>query len=283
MRLNQDLSVKESELEQFQKIIGFKFNDISYLIQALLHGSMFSGNKETMEAFRLINGLKNKDYEKLEYLGDAVLGLIIAEYAYHDSRINKYAKFNDMTLEGVCTRIKEVLASNRNLMPVARKICLSRFVLCDENVAIEGKLADVIEALIGAIYLDGGADDGSNDFKSNGQNSNYSKAKDFVYRFFDIDHALEKISISNPKGRLQEIFHSKGFVNPEYVVLKKEGPDHGGYFTVGLYHEGKMIATGCGNTKRSAEKEAAKAYLRSLDLSQIALERLNTDTVTNSD
>ncbi|WP_319507511.1 ribonuclease III domain-containing protein [uncultured Methanolobus sp.] len=276
MRVNEDLSVNANDLKEFQEIIGFRFRDKSYLVQALLHGSLFSGDKEKLSAFRKANNLENKDYEKLEYLGDSVLGLIIAEYAYHDQKVNEYAKSKGLTIEGVCTKIKVILASNENLKPVARKIKLSRFVLSEGHVNIDGKLADIIEALIGAIYLDGGytnnADNvGNNNTtiknanNTNTADSNYSITRDFVYRFFDIDSALEKISISNPKGMIQEMFHKNGLGNPCYKVIDEEGPDHDKHFTVGLYLDDKLLATGTGDSKKKAEQAAADLYMRHLE------------------
>ncbi|WMW23006.1 ribonuclease III domain-containing protein [Methanolobus mangrovi] len=270
MRVNEDLSVNANDLEEFQEIIGFRFKDKSYLIQALLHGSLFSGDKEKLSIFRKANNLENKDYEKLEYLGDSVLGLIIAEYAYHDTKVNDYAKSKGLTIEGVCTKIKVILASNENLKPVACKIKLSRFVLSEGHVNIDGKLADIIEALIGAIYLDGGyrnnIDDDSKDNTNhtNNTDTNYSITRDFVYRFFDIDSALEKISISNPKGIIQEMFHKNGLGNPFYKVIGEEGPDHDKHFTVGLYLDDDLLATGSADSKKKAEQTAADHYLRHL-------------------
>ncbi len=271
MRVNPDLSVNQNELEEFQEIIQFRFNDTRYLIQALLHGSLFSGNKDKLSAFKKVNGLENKDYEKLEYLGDSVLGLIVAEYAYHSEEIDEYARSNGLTIEGVSTKIREVLASNKNLKPVAQKIKLSRFVLSEELVNIDGKLSDIIEALIGAIYLDGG-----HAKKDNNSNNNYSIAKEFVYRFFDIDDALEKIPVSNPKGRIQELFHKSGTGSPRYKLIGEEGPDHNKHYTVGLYLDEELLATGSGNSKRNAEKDAAKNYLRSVDESAGTPEIMNS-------
>lgn len=271
MRLNPDLSVNVNDLDEFQEIIQFRFNDTRYLVQALLHGSLFSGNKDKLNAFKKVNGLENKDYEKLEYLGDSVLGLIVAEYAYHSEEIDEYASSNGLTIEGVSTKIREVLASNKNLKPVAQKIKLSRFVLSEELVNIDGKLSDIIEALIGAIYLDGG-----HSRKDSNSNNNYSIAKDFVYRFFDIDAALGKIPISNPKGRIQELFHKTGAGNPCYKLTAEEGPDHDKNYTVGLYMDEELLATGEGNSKRSAEKAAAKNYLKSIDESTDTPEIMNS-------
>jgi ribonuclease-3 len=296
MRINADLSVNENDLEEFQMIIGFRFRDRGYLIQALLHGSLFSGNKEKMLAFRKANNLENKDYEKLEYLGDSILGMIIAEHAYHDRNINEYAKENHLSIEGVCTKIRQVLASNMSLKPVARKIKLSRFILSGEHATIDGKLSDIIEALIGAIYLDGGFDPdnnsnknpgnelcmenadfdnekeknpdpnnvNSNNVNSNNVNCNYMATRDFVYRFFDIYSALEKIPISNPKGKLQELFHKEGLGNPCYMLIDEEGPDHKKQFTVALYHGDRLLATGSGDNKKKAEQAAATLHLKHL-------------------
>ncbi|WMW25133.1 putative dsRNA-binding protein [Methanolobus sediminis] len=261
MRVYSDLTVNGDDLEEFQEIIGFKFKDKSYLIQALLHGSLFSGDKEKLSAFRKVNGLENKDYEKLEYLGDSVLGLIIAEHAFHDNSINKYARSGGLTIEGVATKIRTVLASNESLKPVARKIKLSRFVLSEGHVNIDGKLSDIMEALIGAIYVDGGLDNANRNTETEG---NYPAAKDFVYRFFEIDSALEKIADFNPKGMIQEIFHQNGLDNPCYKVLEEEGPDHEKQFTVGLYLKDKLLAIGSGNSKRKAEKAAAELHLKHL-------------------
>ena len=263
MRLNPDLTVNENDLKEFQEILGFQFNDSSYLIQALLHGSLFSGDKEKLDAFKKVNGLENKDYEKLEYLGDSVLGLIIAEYAYHDPRINEYAEVNNLSIEGVSTKIRTILASNEGLKPVARKIKLSRFVLSEGHVNIDGKLSDMIEALIGAIYIDGGSSKKPEKEPTKLPN-NYSIARRFVYRFFDIDNALENIAVLNPKGLVQEYCHQNGLGNPLYKVINEEGPDHEKQYTVGLYIEDSPLATGTANSKKKAEKAAAAVYLKHL-------------------
>jgi ribonuclease-3 len=86
--------------------------------------------------------------------------------------------------------------------------------------------------------------------------------RNFVYRFFDINNALDKISISNPKGLIQEIFHRNGWGNPCYRILNEEGPDHERIFTVGLYLGDELLAIGSGNKKRKAEKAAAELHLK---------------------
>lgn len=264
MRVDRDLRVSEADIEEFQEIIGFHFHDRTYLIQALLHGSLFSGDREKLCTFRQANNLVDKDYEKLEYLGDAVLGLIIAEYAYNDPEINRYARENKLTIEGVSTKIRTSLASNEGLKPVAKKIKLSRFVLADENVNINGKLSDIIEALIGAIYVDGGK--GACYREST---NNYSIAKDFVYRFFDIETALEKIPVLDPKGKIQQLFQQNGWGKPCYRLIDHDGPDHEKQFTIGLYMNEKLLACATAKRKREAEKAAAALHLKHISGKEI--------------
>ncbi|MEZ5335238.1 MAG: putative dsRNA-binding protein [Methanolobus sp.] len=93
---------------------------------------------------------------------------------------------------------------------------------------------------------------------------NYPIARDFVYRFFDINTALEKIQALNPKGTIQEFYHQNGLGNPVYKVIDEEGPDHEKEFTVGLYIGSQLLATGSGSTKKKAEKAAAALHLKQL-------------------
>ena len=250
MKINDDLTVSPVDLEEFQKTICVKFDDLKYLIQALLHSSAFSGNKEKLDAFRQINGLENKDYEKLEHLGDSVLGLIVAEYAYDDDALEEYVRSNGKTIEGISTEIKRVLASNESLKPVANKIELDRFVIRGKFVNIENRYGDVIEALLAAIYLD--------------KNRDIGPVKEFVYRFFDFKTALDKIDSTNPKGKLQERLQQKKLGLPEYRLINEEGPDHNKLFTVGLYVQDEHVSTGYGPKVRTAEKDAAEKYLKEL-------------------
>jgi ribonuclease-3 len=248
VKLNDDLIVNSNDLDKFQKIINVQFTEHKYLIQALTHGSLFSGDSEKSAAFKKANRLESKDYEKLEFLGDSVLGLIVAEYAYHDTKIEAYTRLTGKSIEGVSTNLKKILVSNESLKSIAEKISLRDFVLCEAHVNIDGKLPDIIEALIGAIYLD---------------NNGYAQAKGFVHTFFDLDNALEKISHANPKGKLKEIF-DRDRSNFEYKLLSKQGMDHDINFTVELLVEGKIASTGSGKRIKDAEKDAAETYLNSL-------------------
>ncbi|WP_094228714.1 ribonuclease III family protein [Methanolobus psychrotolerans] len=236
-----------ASLNEFQDIIGVDFEDSSFLIEALTHSSLFSGLKSGTDQFKQIYGLRNANYEKLEFLGDSVLSLIIAEDSYKNEEIEEYAKTRGLKIENILTNVKTVLTSNENLIPVAHKLNLEKYIFHGDLRDIEDVYADVIEALIGAIYLDQG----------------YPSAKMFVNRFFDIRSALGKTSYSNPKGAVKEIC-DRTFSTIEYIVIKEEGPDHNKWFTVELVIDDIAVSTGEGKNKKKAEAEAAEKYLLNL-------------------
>ena len=248
MKPNKDLTVSSEELDEFQKIIGVRFENNKYLIQSLLHSSLFSGDKTKLDAFKKVNGLEYDNYEKLEYLGDSVLGLIVAEYFYHDEEIEEYAKAQKRTIEGVLTDIKKILASNESLKPLAEDIELEKYILYGVLENISDIFDDVIEALIAAIHLDQG----------------YIEAKNFVYRFFDLRGALGKIDGLNPKGKLSEICDKNGWDLPEYRLINEQGPDHKKMFTIGLYVCGEQVSIGTGHKIKDAEADAAEKYLKEI-------------------
>ena len=247
MKLNDNLTVSSEDLNEFQNKIDVKFEDTKHLIQALTHGTIFSGNKDKLDKFKKTNNLEFDNYEKLEYLGDSVLGLIVTEYSYHEDVIDEYAKAQDRKIEGVLTAIKKVLVSNDSLKPIADEMDFDKYILCNLN-NITDVYDDVIEALIGAIYLDQG----------------YAKAQKFVIKNFKINDALDKIENSNPKGKLSEYCDEKSLPLPEYMPIKEEGPDHKKTFTVGLYIDGEQVSTGDGYKIKDAEADAAEKYLKEM-------------------
>lgn len=251
MKINNDYTVSSEYLDEFQKIIGIQFNDTKYLIQSLLHGSIFSGDKTKLDTFKKINNLEADNYEKLEYLGDSVLGLIVAEYSYNEKEIEEYAKAQKRKIEGVLTDIKKVLVSNEPLKPLADKINLEKYILYGTLENINDIFAEVIEALIGSIYLDRG----------------YNEAKNFVYNFFDIKGALNKIGGSNPIGKFQEEAVKRGYNNPDYREIGEWGPDHDKHFKQGVYLNDNKVAEGEGTTKNEANKKAAENGLIKMDFS----------------
>ena len=247
VRLNNDLSVNSDDLEDFQNKINVHFADQCLLIQALTHGSLFSGDSEKLATFKKANKLEDTDYEKLEFLGDSVLGLIVAEYAYYDKEIKDYTKKTGKSIEGVCTDLKKTLVSNESLKSIANKLDLENYVLCGPHVNIDGKLPDIIESLIGSIYL------GS---------LGYCQARKFVYTFFELEKALNKIPHLNPKGKIKQFF-DKQESDFEYRVLSEQGMAHDKCFIVGLFVDGELILQGYGKKIKDAEKDAAEKYLQS--------------------
>lgn len=237
-----------ASLEDFQKVIDVDFKNLSLLIEALSHKSLFSGLKSDINIFKQKYNLQNANYEKLEFLGDAVLDLIIAEHFYLNEDVEEYVKAKGLSIENILTNVKIVLVKNESLVPVARKLNLKQHILYENLSNVEDVYADVIEALIGAIYRDQG----------------FSKSKEFVNKFFDIRSALEKIGNSNPKGTVKELC-DKTLSTLVYIVIEEEGPDHDKKFTVELDIDGITVATGEGSTIKKAEADAAEKYLQCLN------------------
>ncbi|SFM24828.1 ribonuclease III family protein [Methanolobus profundi] len=245
MKVNEDLTVSLDQLEEFQKIIGFEFKNKSILTEALTHGSFYSGNKRKMKAFIQKNHLENADYNKLENLGDLVLDLIIGDFFYHHKEIEEYARSNDLSIEAALTTVKIVLVENEGLVPVAQKLELEKYIIYGYLDSVEDIFDDVIEALIGAIYLDQGL----------------PRAREFVYKYFDIESALEKVPHSNPVGKVQDIY---GEDNINYPIIEETGPGHCKMFTVGLEIHDSIVSTGKATQVRKAKAEAARKHLQSL-------------------
>src|SRR5665648_211975 len=154
MNVNSDLTVNLKCLNEFESQIGIVFTNKDCLIEALLHKSYFSGNMLHSDNFARANNLKNPNYEKLEFLGDSIMGSIISDHFYDDHKLEIYANKHGKKIEGVLTDVKKVLVSNKQLKPLANDLHLGEYILCDglENVA--DIYDDVIEALIGGIFRD---------------------------------------------------------------------------------------------------------------------------------
>lgn len=183
--------------------------------------------------------------ERLEYLGDAVLELLVSE--------ELFAKFPDQP-EGQLTVLRAALVNYQILARVAEEIGLQNFVMMsrgerkDTGRAREVILANAIEAVIGAFYLDQGIE----------------KVRAFVKKFVmnNLDEVLKTKSYKDAKSELQEVIQEKLKLTPTYKVLGEEGPAHRRIFTMGAYFGGKLIAQGEGQSKQEAELEAAKNALK---------------------
>ena len=214
-------------LQDLQEKIGYQFQEEALLKQALTHSSFANEQK--------INKLKN--YERLEFLGDAVLELISSEFLYNENV--------DMP-EGQLTRMRASMVCEPALAYCARDISLNSYILLGKGEEATGGrtrdsiISDVMEAVIGAIFLDGGIEN----------------AKKFIYRFV-LSDLENKILFLDSKTLLQEEIQKKNTAQLRYELVGETGPDHDKQFHVEAYLNNQLIGCGVGRTKKSAEQQAA--------------------------
>jgi ribonuclease-3 len=222
-------------MNDFEKIIGVEFKDKDLLKQAFTHRSFLNEHKN----------LKGKHNERLEFLGDAVLELIITHYLYEE-----YPDKN----EGDMTSIRSALVNATTCAEVAKNLNVNDYMLLSKGEAKDiGRarqyiLANALEAIIGAIYIDAG----------------YEKAKDFILK----NIAPKTLQIVNEqlwvdaKSKFQEKVQDIAGVTPSYKTTKEIGPDHDKKFTVAVFIGETMIAEGEGDSKQDAEQSAARNALK---------------------
>ncbi len=214
------------KLKQFQEIIGYEFQNEGLLRQALTHSSY--ANENHMK--------KLADNERLEFLGDAVLEIVSSEFLYHN-----YPNVP----EGKLTTLRASIVCEPTLALCTQDISLGEYLYLGKGEAMTGGrnrksiLSDALEAIIGAIYLDGG----------------FTNAKEFVLKFIltDIEH---KKLFYDSKTILQEVVQGE-HETLSYELIQESGPDHDKSFEVEVRIDGKSISTGVGHTKKAAEQEAA--------------------------
>jgi ribonuclease-3 len=222
------------DFSKFEKNIGITFKDKNLLKQAFTHRSYLNEHKDS----ELVHN------ERLEFLGDAVLELIVTEHLYE-----KYPDSN----EGELTAFRSALVNAVTMSEAAGNIGMNDFLLLSKGEAKDiGRarqiiLANTIEALIGAIFLDQG----------------YDMAKYFIskYIFNLIEKIVEEKTWLDAKSKFQEQAQENESVTPAYKTVKEEGPDHDKQFTVGVYLGKTKIAEGEGKSKQEAEQVAAKNAL----------------------
>jgi ribonuclease-3 len=222
------------DLAALEKKLGITFKDEDLLTEALTHRSYLN----EYPRWHLPHN------ERLEYLGDAVLELIVSEELFH-----KFPK----QPEGQLTVLRAALVNYQILAQVALRLSLQDFILMsrgerkDTGRAREVILANAIEAVIGAMYVDQGLD----------------KVRGFVKKnvMDNLAEVLETKSYKDAKSELQEIIQEKLKLTPTYSVLGESGPAHKRIFTMGVYFGAKLIAQGEGPSKQEAELEAAKNAL----------------------
>ncbi len=215
------------KLKELEKKINYQFQNFSLLEQAMMHSSYT--NEHRLE--------KYKCNERLEFLGDAVLELISSEFLFRQS---------PKVPEGELTKTRASMVCEPSLAMCAKEIDLGSYLLLGKGEEVTGGrlrdsvTSDALEALIGAIYLDGG----------------FANAKEFIHRFVLTDQEDKRLFYDS-KTILQEMVQAEKLGEIEYRLIGEEGPDHNKSFTVELMIHGKSYGKGKGRTKKAAEQQAA--------------------------
>ncbi len=223
------------EIENLEKELNITFNDKELLKKALTH---------TSYAYEM----KMESNEKLEFLGDSILEFISSKYLY-----NNYSNLK----EGEMTKVRATVVCEESLYKIAIKHNFSDFLFLGKSERLNGGnkrpaiLADSVEAVIAAIYLDKGLEEAENFIIKN--------LKD------EIEEATKNVGMKDYKTVLQEKLQVHGNVEIKYQIIKEEGPDHNKEFTAEVECNGKILATGKGKSKKSAQMQAAKIALKSID------------------
>ena len=218
-------------IKKFQKVIGYHFEDEKLLLQALTHSSY--ANEQHMK--------KLSDNERLEFLGDAVLELTTSDYIYN------YKKMN----EGSMSRFRASIVCEPTLALCARAFDLPSYIMLgkgEEHTGgrnLDSIISDSCEALIGAIYLDGG----------------FTSAKEFIQKFI-LNDLENKQLFFDSKTILQEVVQSRG-KEVQYEMVREEGPDHNKTFIYSASCNDLFNVTAEGHTKKNAQQKAAFAALKS--------------------
>ncbi|HPT77818.1 MAG TPA: ribonuclease III [Candidatus Atribacteria bacterium] len=234
--MNEHMHHSSGLYERLCSKLGYEFKDTTLLKTALTHSSYSNESKTKADC-----------NERLEFLGDSVLGLSVSEYVY---------KTFPHLPEGSLTKLRAGVVSETTLANAARDLGLGEFLLLGRGEQISGGrdrdsiLADAMEAVIGAIYLDGG----------------FERARDFVLK--QLRPAIERHSTNNgqwdSKTQLQELLQSKSATDITYEIIDERGPDHNKQFTAQVSSNGKVIGVGTGKSKKEAEQNAAHEALRKL-------------------
>lgn len=222
------------DFSPFETKIGYNFKDQRLLEQAFTHRSYLNENR--------VAGREHN--ERLEFLGDAVLELVVTEFLF--------AKYPEKP-EGELTAYRAALVNTQSIGDAAQRLGMNDFLLLSRGEARDtGRarqiiLANAFEALIGALYLDSG----------------YVSAKDFIAEqlFHKTEDVVAKRLWQDAKSRLQEISQEMNGATPTYQVMRQSGPDHDKRFVVGAYIGQERIASGEGRSKQEAEQDAAQKAL----------------------
>jgi len=228
------MSVVIQHLDTLEERLGYTFKEERFIIEALTHRSYLNEHADFSYTHN----------ERLEFLGDAVLELIVTEHLYK----------NFANPEGELTNWRAALVNAKTLSGIATQLQFEDFLLLSKGEARDKDskarmyiLANAIEAIIGAVYLDGGM----------------AGAEKFIHRHIlsHLPFILKNELYIDPKSKFQETSQELLGVTPNYKVLEEKGPDHAKEFTVGVFLEKEMIAVGQGSSKQEAQVAAAEAGL----------------------
>lgn len=225
--------VTDDQLAECEQVLGYTFKDPRLLQSALTHASGAD--------HRILSN------ERMEFLGDAILGLVVCELLYH--RFPKY-------LEGELTQIKSIVVSRHTCAKISRDLGLDQFLLLGKGMTTQAAipmsaLGDVFESLVAAIYLDGGLE----------------KAREFIVRNIarEVDEVAEGGSEGNFKSLLQQLGQKEYSETPTYELLDEKGPDHSKCFKVSARIGERRFGAAWGRSKKEAEQRAALNALNELE------------------
>ncbi len=224
------------DFSSLEKKLSYKFKKKELLKQALVHRSYLNEHR----SFELDHN------ERLEFLGDAVLELVVTDYLYHNYNLS----------EGELTSLRAAIVKGEMLSKIAGEVELDKHLLLSKGEqrgsekARQYILANAFEALIGAIYLDGG----------------YSSADKFINKHVicRLPSVIEKGLHVDNKSKFQELAQEKHRVTPSYQVLKEDGLDHEKHFVVGVFLGNRKMGQGSGGSKQEAQQMAAKEALKKI-------------------
>jgi len=221
--------------DQLQTKLGYEFKRHSLLKHAITHASFVHEQQLS----------QSDSNERLEFLGDAVLELCISDFLYH--------RYPDLP-EGELTKKRAALVCEATLAKLARSLLVGEFILLGQGEAAEGGrnkdsiLSDVMESILGAIYLDGGLEE----------------VHALILRMYEPIADKASRQTKDFKSTLQEYLQKNGNETAIYTIINEEGPAHKKLFTAQAMHKNKVLGTGTGNSKKLAEQEAAKMALEKL-------------------
>lgn len=226
----------DDRVAELEQLLGVDIHMPSLYEQALTHRSYL----------QVVNSPDHRSNERLEFLGDAILGMVTAEYLFYNNR---------EVLEGELTKMRSWIVNKKSLAICARAIKLDDYLFLSYSASQslqrgnDSMLADALEAIIAAIYLDRGFDD---------------VRRFIVEKLLPIMVQESLVHDTNYKSLLLETVQAKGQLAPRYVVTREEGPDHEKHFTVDVIVDDTVIGSGSGRNKKDAEQAAAEAGLEFL-------------------